>query len=115
MDNPEEHKPPEQQMIELQMLVQKAWTVLLIGLYMVSLYSVGRITGLGNDAPGQEILMNVQRVFFFGLMGAGFLLDIVQMRMDRKKAYLFLSLSLILGGFADIVATLQYKFLSIFI
>ena len=41
-------------------------------------------------------------------MGLGFLIDLVRMREDRNKAFIFLFLSLILGGFSGGIGAIQY-------
>ena len=45
-------------------------------------------------------------------MGMGFLIDLVRMRQDRGQAFLFLALSLAVGGFAGGVGALQYRALT---
>ena len=57
---------------------------------------------------GRKILSDLQRLFFFALMGAGFLIDLVRMREDRNKAFIFLFLSLLLGGFSGGIGAIQY-------
>ena len=57
---------------------------------------------------GKKILDDLQRLFFFALMGLGFLIDLVRMREDRNKAFIFLFLSLILGGFSGGIGAIQY-------
>ena len=58
---------------------------------------------------GRKILSDLQRLFFFALMGAGFLIDLVRMREDRNKAFIFLLLSLLLGGFSGGIGAIQYQ------
>ena len=58
---------------------------------------------------GRKILNDLQRLFFFALMGAGFLIDLVRMREDRNKAFIFLLLSLLLGGFSGGIGAIQYQ------
>ena len=38
---------------------------------------------------GRKVLSDLQRLFFFSLMGVGFLIDLVRMREDRNKAFIF--------------------------
>ena len=66
------------------------------------------------DEPlrGEEMFWKVERVLFFGLMAVGFLADIVQLRIDRSKAYLFLFLSLFLGGLSSTFGAYQFRFVS---
>ena len=42
-------------------------------------------------------------------MGAGFLIDLVRMREDRNKAFIFLLLSVLLGGFSGGIGAIQYQ------
>ena len=58
---------------------------------------------------GRKILSDLQRLFFFSLMGLGFLIDLVRMREDRNKAFIFLLLSLFLGGFSGGLGAIQYQ------
>ena len=48
-------------------------------------------------------------LFFFSLMGLGFLIDLVRMREDRNKAFIFLFLSLLLGSLSGGVGAIQYQ------
>ena len=61
---------------------------------------------------GKKILNDLQRLFYFALMGIGFLIDLVRMREDRKKAFIFLLLSFLLGGFSGGVGAIQYNLFS---
>ena len=58
---------------------------------------------------GKKILDDLQRLFFFALMGLGFLIDLVRMREDRNKAFIFLLLSLFLGSFSGGIGAIQYQ------
>ena len=58
---------------------------------------------------GRKVLSDLQGLFFFSLMGVGFLIDLVRMREDRNKAFIFLLLSLFLGGFSGGVGAIQYQ------
>jgi len=58
---------------------------------------------------GRKVLGDLQRLFFFSLMGLGFLIDLVRMREDRNKAFIFLLLSLFLGGFSGGLGAIQYQ------
>ena len=58
---------------------------------------------------GRKVLNDLQRLFFFALMGVGFLIDLVRMREDRNKAFIFLLLSLLLGGFSGGIGAIQYQ------
>ena len=58
---------------------------------------------------GRKVLSDLQRLFFFALMGMGFLIDLVRMREDRNKAFIFLLLSLLLGSFSGGIGAIQYQ------
>ena len=58
---------------------------------------------------GRKVLSDLQGLFFFSLMGVGVLIDLVRMREDRNKAFIFLLLSLLLGGFSGGVGAIQYQ------
>jgi hypothetical protein len=64
---------------------------------------------------GRKILDDLQRLFFFALMGLGFLIDLIRMREDRNKAFIFLLLSLLLGGFSGGIGAIQYKIFNYFL
>lgn len=94
-------------------LLQKVWTLLLIGIYFACFMNEYHFPGF-RDEPleGEEIFWQVQRVLFFGLLSVGFLIDIVRMRSDRNKAFQFLFLSLILGGLSGFIAAYQFHFVA---
>ena len=89
----------------------KVWSVLLMGLYWVGFLSekmlVQRTEALETDA-----LADVAKLFFFALMFLAFLIDIVEMREDKERAYRFLFLSLMLGGLSATISAMQYHALS---
>ncbi len=58
-------------------------------------------------AAGEKILNDLKGVFFFALMGMGFLVDLVRMRENKNKAYIFLFLSLLLGSFSGGIGAIQ--------
>ncbi len=91
--------------------MKKTWVVFLAGIYIGSFYGAFQAPENGSAvaAAGEEILRNIQRTLFFALMVLSFLIDIVQMRYDRDKAFLFLFLALIMGGMADLIGPIQYK------
>jgi hypothetical protein len=107
----------EPQVEETLILLKKIWVFFLVGLYAVCLYNEYRFPGAREGEPleGEAILWKIERVFFFGLMGLGLLADIVQIRIDRSKAFLYLFASLILGGMCNLIAMGQMKLLNIFI
>jgi hypothetical protein len=106
----------EPQVEETLILLKKIWVFFLVGLYAVCLYNEYRFPGTREGEPleGEAILWKIERVFFFGLMGLGLLADIVQIRIDRSKAFLYLFASLILGGMCNLIAMGQMKFLNLF-
>ena len=86
------------------------WAFFLIVLYACSFlteYHFG--TKEEEIVVGRKILNDLQRLFFFALMGVGFLIDLVRMREDRNKALIFLLLSLLLGGFSGGIGAIQYQ------
>ncbi|NIQ00303.1 MAG: hypothetical protein GWM98_07600 [Nitrospinaceae bacterium] len=105
MDN---DPPKEPQVEETLILLKKIWVLFLIGLYAACIYNEYIFPGLREEPlKGEEVLINVQRVLFFALMALGVLTDIVQIRIDQKKAFMFLFLSLILGGLCNLMAIAQ--------
>ena len=101
----------EPQVEETFILLKKIWVCFLVALYAVCLYSEYRFPGTREGEPlkGEDILWKIQRVLFFGLMGLGLLTDIVQIRIDRTKAFLYLFASLIMGGLCSLIAMGQMK------
>ncbi len=113
-----ENDPVKEPQVEATLiLLKKIWVFFLVGLYAVCLYNEYRFPGMREEEPleGEAILWKIQRVFFFGMMGLGFLADIVQIRIDRNKAFLYLFASLVLGGMCNLVAMGQMKLLNSFI
>jgi len=93
-------------------LLHRVWALFLIAVYFAGFMDEYHFPGNRSEPLEPEaILWNVQRVLFFGLMFVGFLIDLVQMREDRHKAFLFLFLSLLLGGFSGWISTIQCKIL----
>lgn len=107
----------EPQVEETFILLKKIWVFFLVGIYAVCLYHEYRFPRGLEDEPleGEAILLKIERVLFFGLMGLGLLVNIVQIRIDRSKAFLFLFASLVLGGICNLVAMGQIKLLNFFI
>lgn len=100
---------------ETAILLKKIWVVFLIGLYSASFLNEYHFPGK-REKPldGEEVLWQIQQVIFFGLMFLGLLVDLVEMRIDRKRALRFLVLSLLLGGLSTLVGTLHFKVFSYF-
>jgi hypothetical protein len=100
----------QEKLDETLILLQKVWTLFLIAVYFSGFMAEYHFPGNREEPLEKEaILWNAQRILFFGLMFVGFLIDLVQMRGDRNKAFLFLSLSLLLGGFSSWISALQCK------
>ena len=111
----EKQPTPDPRLEETLILLKKIWVFFLIGLYAVCIYNERIFPGMREEPlEGEMILIKIQRVVFFGLMGLGLLTDIVQIRIDRSKAFLFLFLSLILGGMSNLWAMGQAKLLNLF-
>ena len=106
----------EPQVEETLILLKKIWVFFLVILYAACLYGEYRFPGIREGEPleGEAILWKIQRVLFFGLMGLGLLTDIVQIRIDRKKAFLFLFASLVLGSICNLIAMGQMKLFNFF-
>ena len=64
-------------------------------------------------AVGKKILNDLKGVFFFALMGMGFLIDLVRMRENKNKAYIFLLLSLLLGSLSGGIGLFNTRLLII--
>ncbi len=91
-------------------LLHRVWALFLIAVYFAGFMDEYHFPGNRKEPlEAEAILWNAQRVLFFGLMFVGFLIDLVQMREDRHKAFLFLFLSLILGGFSGWISAIQCK------
>ncbi len=99
---------------ETLILLKKIWVFFLVGLYAACFYNEYRFPGIREGEPleGEDILLKIQQVLFFGLMGLGLLADIVQIRIDRSKAFLYLFASLVLGGLCNLIAMGQMKLLN---
>ncbi len=97
-------------------LLHRVWALFLIAVYFAGYMDEYHFPGNRQEPlEAEAILWNAQRVLFFGLMFVGFLIDLVQMREDRHKAFLFLFLSLILGGFSSWISAIHCKiFLQLF-
>ena len=86
------------------------WAFFLIVLYICSFLTEYHYPEKEEEIVlGRKVLNDMQQLFFFALMGAGFLIDLVRMREDRNKAFIFLLLSLLLGGFSGGIGALQYQ------
>ena len=92
-------------------LLLKVWSILLMGLYVVGFLREKMLIQQA-EALKADVLPDVAKLFLFALMFVAFLIDIVEMREDKEKAYRFLFLSLILGGFSATISAMQYHVLS---
>ena len=64
------------------------------------------------EALKADVLPDIAKLFLFALMFVAFLIDIVEMREDKEKAYRFLFLSLMLGGLSATISAMQYHVFS---
>ena len=95
-------------------LILKIWIIFLVGLHALGFIDEFYFPGFRSDPlEKQEILWNAQKAIFFGMMSLGFLIDIIQMRIEKNKAYQFLFLSLVLGSLSGYFSAYQYKIISV--
>ncbi len=92
-------------------LLFKVWSVLLMGLYGVG-FLREKMLIQQTEALEVDVLPDIAKLLFFALMFVAFLIDIVEMREDKEKAYRFLFLSLMLGGLSATISAMQYHALS---
>ena len=89
------------------------WTFFLITLYACSFLVEYHFPGEREKISAGEIILNdLQKLFFFALMGIGFLIDLVRMRENRNNAFVFLLVTLLLGGFSGGIGAMQFQFIS---
>lgn len=99
----------QEKLADTLVLLKRVWTLFLIAIYFIGFMNEYHFPGMREEPlEGEAILWNAQRVLFFGLMFVGFLVDAVQMREDRQKAFLFLFLSLVLGGLSSWIPAIQF-------
>ncbi|PIQ97751.1 MAG: hypothetical protein COV67_02610 [Nitrospinae bacterium CG11_big_fil_rev_8_21_14_0_20_56_8] len=107
---------PDEKIVQTLVLLYRVWTLMLIALYgvgvMSAYYFPEPVEAGAAAAKPEEVLINIQRVLFFGLMAVGVLIDLVRMREDRHQAFIFLLLSLVAGGFSSWITAFQYKLLA---
>jgi hypothetical protein len=99
------------QIEETKDLLLKIWAVLLLGLYGVGFLHEKMLVQQTLEAS-EAILPDIAKLLFFALMFVSFLVDIVEMREDKNKAYRFLILSLFLGGLSATISSIQYHTLA---
>lgn len=95
------------QIEETRELLLKIWSVLLLGLYGVGFLHEKMLVQQTLEVL-EETLPDIAKFLFFALMFVSALVDIVEMREDRNKAYRFLILSLLLGGLSATISAMQY-------
>ena len=89
------------------------WTTFLIILFVCSFLAEYHFPGEREEvAAGEMILNDLQKLFFFALMGIGFLIDLVRMRENRNNAFVFLLVTLLLGGFSGGIGAMQFQLIS---
>jgi len=89
------------------------WTIFLIVLYMCSFLAEYHFPNEPEElVVGEKILNDLQKLFFFALMGMGFLIDLVRMRKNKNNAFVFLFLTLLLGGLSGGIGAMQSQFIS---
>ena len=98
---------------ETKILLRQVWTFMLMALYGLGIFQERFITlNAGAAEQIESILPDVAKVFFFGLIFVSFLIDIVEMREDKEKAYQFLFLSLVAGGLSATISAAQYHMMA---
>ena len=98
---------------ETKILLRQVWAFMLMGLYGIGGFQEHTVNLQVEALPAAEsILPDVAKVLFFGLLFVSFLIDIVEMREDKDKAYQFLFLSLIAGGLSATISAMQYHALA---
>ena len=98
---------------ETKILLRQVWAFMLMGLYGIGVFQERAVTLQVEAAQATEsILPDVAKVLFLGLLFVSFLIDLVEMREDKDKAYQFLFLSLIAGGLSATISAMQYHALA---
>ncbi len=90
--------------------IKLIWALFMAALYLTCFIDEYRFPGERSEPlKGEEGIWLIQNVLFFGLMGLGFLADMVHIKIDKSKAFLFLAMSLVLGGLASTIGALQFR------
>ena len=98
---------------ESKILLRQVWTFLLMGLYGIGIFQERSVVLQTAAAQAAEsIFSDMAKVIFFALIFVSFLIDIVEMREDKNRAYQFLFLSLVAGGFSATISAVQYNVLA---
>jgi hypothetical protein len=94
---------------QTKILLRQVWTFMLMGLYGIGIFQERAVTLQAEAAQvAESILPDVAKLLFLGLLFASLLIDLVEMREDKDKAYQFLFLSLIAGGLSATISAMQY-------
>jgi hypothetical protein len=94
---------------ETKILLRQVWAFMLMGLYGIGVFQERAVTLQAEATQATEsILPDVAKVLFLGLLFVSLLIDLVEMREDKDKAYQFLFLSLIAGGLSATISAMQY-------
>ena len=94
---------------ETKILLRQVWAFMLMGLYVIGVFQEHAVTLQAEAAQATEsILPDMAKVLFLGLLFVSLLIDLVEMREDKDKAYQFLFLSLIVGGLSATISAIQY-------
>jgi hypothetical protein len=94
---------------ETKILLRQVWAFMLMGLYGIGVFQERAVNLQAEAAQATEsILPDVAKVLFLGLLFVSLLIDLVEMREDKDKAYQFLFLSLIAGGLSATISAMQY-------
>ena len=94
---------------ETKILLRQVWAFMLMGLYGIGVFQERAVTLQAEASQATEsILPDVAKVLFLGLLFVSLLIDLVEMREDKDKAYQFLFLSLIAGGLSATISAMQY-------
>ena len=95
---------------ETKILLRQVWAFMLMGLYGIGVFQERVVTLQAEAAQATEsILPDVGKVLFLGLLFVSLLIDLVEMREDKDKAYQFLFLSLVVGGLSATISAMQYQ------
>ena len=94
---------------ETKILLRQVWAFMLMGLYSIGFFQERALTLQAEAAQATDsIFPDVAKVLFLGLLFVSLLIDLVEMREDKDKAYQFLFLSLIAGGLSATISAMQY-------
>jgi len=95
---------------ETKTLLRQVWAFLLMGLYGIGIFQERALQAEAAQAA-EAVLPDMAKVIFFALVFVSFLVDVVEMREDKNRAYQFLFLSLVAGGLSATISAAQYHVL----